>query len=82
MYNDGTMKHIFFKEIVMLKKILLVLVFVSMIAIVGCEKKPAAVPPVEPGVAEQAGQAADQEADAAKTEAGKELEKAGKELQK
>ncbi|MCE5341171.1 MAG: hypothetical protein LLF92_08620 [Planctomycetaceae bacterium] len=67
----------------MLRKILLVLVFVSMIAIVGCKKEEPA--PTPTSITEQANQAADQaakDADAAKEDAGKELEKAGKELQK
>ncbi|HAL45712.1 MAG: hypothetical protein A2Y12_07605 [Planctomycetes bacterium GWF2_42_9] len=72
----------------MLRKILLVLVLVGMIAIVGCKKEEPAAPEVpQPtqeqqsaldGLKEQAGTAADQ----AKDEAGKQLEDAGKALQK
>ncbi len=71
----------------MLRKILLVLVFVSMIAIVGCKKEEPATPP-EMSITDmqkQAGDATDKaatDADAAKEEAGKQLENAGKELQK
>ena len=70
----------------MLRKILLVLVLISLTVAFGCKKKEAE--PVMPSMtdiqkqAETAGQDAAKKADAAKTEAGKEMEKAGEELQK
>jgi hypothetical protein len=71
----------------MLKKILLVLVLVSMVTIcVGCKKEePAPQDMTITDMQKQAGEAAEQagtEADAAKKEAGKQLEDAGKALQK
>jgi len=70
----------------MLRKILLVLVLISLTIAFGCKKKETT--PAMPSMtdiqkqAETAGQDAAKEADAAKTEAGKEVEKTGEELQK
>ena len=69
----------------MLRKILLVLVLVGIVAIVGCKKEEPTPSSVMDSMQQQAGEAADQaakDADAAKEEAGKQLEEAGKTLQK
>jgi uncharacterized lipoprotein YajG len=76
----------------MVRKVLLVLVFVGFLAIVGCKKEETTTPNVPPepnqtssevqkGV-EQAADTVAKEADAAKDEAGKQLENLGKDLQK
>ena len=71
----------------MLKKILLVLVLVSLVVVIGCKKDE----PVQSdqttmdSLQKQAGDAGDKaakDADAAKKEAGKTMEDAGKQLQK
>jgi hypothetical protein len=93
-----TVSHInlFLRSEKMLRKILLVLVLVGIVAIVGCKKEEPVTPPETPaptqeqqsavdGLKEQAGAAADQAAqtaEGAKQEAGKQLEDAGKALQK
>lgn len=70
----------------MLKKVLLILVLVSMITIcVGCKKEEPTPESTFDSLQKQAGDAAEKaakDADAAKQEAGKQLEQAGKELQK
>ncbi|MEN6385383.1 MAG: hypothetical protein ABFD79_09305 [Phycisphaerales bacterium] len=76
----------------MMRKVLLVLVFVGLLAIVGCKKEEPITPNVPAGQeqtsseiqkgVEQAADTAAKEADAAKDEAGKQLENLGKDLQK
>jgi len=70
----------------MVRKILLVLVLISMVTIcIGCKKEEPKTESTLNSLQKQAGQAAEKaatDADAAKQEAGKQLENAGKELQK